>query len=76
MGDNKEKDCKGYGGEIDRMLKEMEQTEKDLVNKIINQQTVNRQQQILTRLLESERAEMKREQDEKRESREAMQLPN
>ncbi|MDR2408119.1 MAG: hypothetical protein LBE13_08415 [Bacteroidales bacterium] len=70
------KEGKGYGGEIDKMLKEMEQTEKDLVNKIINQQTINRQQQILTRLLESERAEMKREQDEKRESREAIQLPN
>jgi hypothetical protein len=70
------KEGKGYGGDIDKMLKEMEQTEKELVNKIINQQTLNRQQQILTRLLESERAEMKREQDEKRESREANQLPN
>jgi hypothetical protein len=70
------KEGKGYGGEIDKMLKEMEQTEKELVNKIINQQTLNRQQQILTRLLESERAEMKREQEEKRESREANQLPN
>jgi hypothetical protein len=70
------KEGKGYGGDIDRMLKEMEETEKDLVNKIINQQTINRQQQIMTRLLESERAEMKREQDEKRESKEAMQLPN
>jgi hypothetical protein len=70
------KEGQGYGGDIDKMLKEMEQTEKDLVNKIINQQTINRQQQILTRLLESERAEMKREQDEKRESREAHQLPN
>jgi len=70
------KDGKGYGGEIDKMLKEMEQTEKDLVNKIISQQTINRQQQILTRLLESERAEMQREQEEKRESREARQFPN
>jgi hypothetical protein len=70
------KEGKGYGGEVDRMLKEMEQTEKDLVNKIINQETVNRQRQILTRLLESERAEMQREQEEKRESREAQQFPN
>ncbi|MDR1181138.1 MAG: hypothetical protein LBL13_04085 [Bacteroidales bacterium] len=70
------KEGKGYGGELDRLLKEMEQTEKDLVNKTINQQTMNRQQQILSRLLESERAEMQREQEEKRESREAHQLPN
>ena len=70
------KEGKGYGGEIDKMLKEMEETEKDLVNKRITPQTINRQQQILTRLLESERAEMKREQDEKRESREAKQIPN
>jgi hypothetical protein len=70
------KEGKGYGGELDRLLKEMEETEKDLVNKIINQQTINRQQQIMTRLLESERAEMQREQEEKRESREAQQLPN
>jgi hypothetical protein len=70
------KEGKGYGGEIDKMLKEMEETEKDLVNKRITQQTINRVQQIQTRLLESERAEMKREQEEKRESREAKQIPN
>lgn len=68
------KEGKGMGGEIDKMLKEMEQTEKDLVNKIINQQTINRQQQILTRLLESERAELQREKEEKRESKEARDL--
>jgi hypothetical protein len=70
------KEGKGYGGDIDKMLKEMEEVEKDLVNKRITQQTINRQQQILTRLLESERAETKREQEEKRESREAKQIPN
>jgi hypothetical protein len=70
------KEGKGYGGEIDKMLKDMEEIEKDLVNKRITPQTINRQQQILTRLLESERAEMQREKEEKRESREARQLPN
>jgi len=70
------KDGKGYGGDVDKMLKDMEEIEKDLVNKRITQQTINRQQQILTRLLESERAEMQREKEEKRESREARQLPN
>ena len=70
------KEGKGYGGEFDKLLKEMEQTEKELINKTINQQTIRRQEQILTRLLESERAEMQREREEKRESREANQLPN
>ena len=56
--------------EIDQMIKQMEQTETDLVNKVITQQTIKRQQQILTRLLEHEKAEMQREKEERRESRE------
>jgi hypothetical protein len=70
------KDGKGYGGEIEKMLKDMEQTEKDLINKIINPQTINRQQQIMTRLLESEKAEMQREREEKRESKQGIDRPN
>ncbi|MCR4829198.1 MAG: DUF4175 family protein [Bacteroidales bacterium] len=57
--------------EIDEMMKQMEQTETDLVNKTITKQTINRQQQILTRLLQHEKAEMQREKEERRESREA-----
>ena len=65
------KNGQGYDGKIDKMLKEMEQTERDLVNKILNQQTIDRQQRILTRLLESEKAELQREKEEKRESKTA-----
>ena len=43
----------------------------DLVNRTITQQTIKRQQQIMTRLLEHEKAEMQREKEERRESREA-----
>ena len=60
--------------EIDQMIKQMEQTETDLVNKVITQQTINRQQQILTRLLEHEKAEMEREKEERRESREGKEI--
>lgn len=60
---------------LQKMMQEMEKTENELVNKIINQNTLKRQQEILTRLLESEKAEMKREQDEKRESNEGKELP-
>jgi hypothetical protein len=49
----------------------MEQTERDLVNKRITNETMKRQEEILTRLLESEKAEREREQDEQRKSNEA-----
>lgn len=57
--------------EIDEMMRQMEQTETDLVNKTITQQTIRRQQQILSRLLEHEKAEMQREKEQRRESHEA-----
>ena len=58
--------------EIDEMMRQMEQTETDLVNKTISQQTLRRQQQIMSRMLEHEKAEMQREKEERRESREAV----
>ncbi|WP_317899652.1 DUF4175 family protein [Aurantibacillus circumpalustris] len=56
------------GGDLANL---MEETEKDLVNKQITNQTMSRQQEILSRLLESEKAEREREQDEQRKSNEA-----
>jgi hypothetical protein len=41
-----------------------------LVNKRITQETLKRQQEILTRLLEAEKSERERELDEKRQSNE------
>ena len=52
------------------MMRQMEQTETELVNKTITQQTIRRQQQIMTRLLEHEKAEMQREKEERRQSNE------
>jgi len=49
----------------------MEETEKELVNKQLSAETMRRQQEILSRLLESEKAEKEREQDEQRKSNEA-----
>ena len=57
--------------EIDQLMRQMEQTETDLVNRTITRQTIQRQQQIMTRLLEHEKAEMEREKEERRESHEA-----
>ena len=58
------------GGNLKRMAELMEQTETDLVNKSITNETLLRQQEILSRLLQSEKAEREREKEEKRESRE------
>lgn len=58
-------------GSMNEAAKDMEQIEKDLINKRISQETIRRQQNIMTRLLESEKAEQMRDQEEKRESTEA-----
>jgi len=57
-------------GGLDATMKDMEKTEHDLVNKIISQETLNRQQKILTKLLKSEKAEQEREKEKKRKSSE------
>lgn len=60
---------------LSKMLKEaadkMEQTENDLVNKVISRQTLNRQKEIESRMLESDKAERKQEKEKKRISEEA-----
>lgn len=66
-----EEGSKNGEGEMNDIMKKMEETQKDLVNKRIVQETINRQQEILTRMLESEKAEMKRGEEEKRQSNEA-----
>ncbi len=58
-------------GDLSQAAREMEKVERDLVNKQITQETIRRQQNIMSRLLESEKAEQMREQEEKRESTEA-----
>ncbi len=64
------KDGSGTLGNLDEIAKKMEETEKDIVNRQISQETLQRQEEILTRLLESEKAEREREKDERRESNE------
>ena len=71
MGQELNKDGSGSGNELNKLAKEMEEIEKDIVNKNIRPETLRRQQDIMIRLLESERAERERELDEKRESKEA-----
>jgi len=71
------KDGKGGLGNLDKLAKEMEQSETDLVNKRIQQETLIRQQEILTKLLDAEKADRERELDNKRESKQGKeQSPN
>lgn len=70
LSNQENKDGQGTLGNLEQLAKQMEETEKDLVNKRLTQETLRRQEEILTRLLESEKAEREREQDEKRQSKE------
>jgi hypothetical protein len=63
-------------GKLDKLAELMEETEKDLVNKNITRETLQRQQEILNKLLEHENAELERELDEKRKSNEAKNQEN
>ena len=65
------KDGKQSLGDLQNTAKKMEESENDIVNRMISEQTLKRQQEILTRLLESEKAERERDQDEQRKSEEA-----
>jgi hypothetical protein len=62
------------GGNLQNLINEMEKTEEELVNKKLGQKTIDRQKEILTRLLESEKSQKERDQDEKREATSAKQF--
>jgi len=69
------KDGSGAGNALKEIAKDMETLEKDLVNKNVVEETLRRQQDIMTRLLKAENAERERDQDEKRKSNEAQDMP-
>lgn len=71
MKDGKDGQQGGSSGQLQKIAEQMDKTETDLVNKRLTEETLKRQQEILTRLLESEKAEKEREQDQKRKSEEA-----
>jgi hypothetical protein len=54
--------------ELDGISDEMNKIEIDLVNKRLNNETLKRQQDITTRLLEAEKSDRQRDQDEKRQA--------
>ncbi len=50
------------------IMDNMDKTETELVNKTLTSETIRRQQEILTKLLEHERAEQERDQDDERKA--------
>ena len=59
------------GEKIEKLVEQMEQNEWDLINKNITEETIERQQEILTRLLDAENSMRERGEDEEREARTA-----
>jgi hypothetical protein len=59
----------------DKISKEMEQSESDLVNRRITDEVLKRQQQIQSRLLEAEKAQQERDLDKQRESNVGKDMP-
>jgi len=74
---NKEdnKDGKGSLGNLNQAIQEMKQSELDLVNKRITQETINRQKNLMVKLLDAEKAQREQDEDSKRESSAAKQFP-
>lgn len=62
------KDGKNGLGDLGKAIKQMEQNETDLVNKRITSEMLRRQQEILTRLLEADKADKERGEKPERES--------
>jgi len=69
------KDGTGTLGNLDKISQQMEQNERDLVNRRITDEALKRQQQIQSRLLEADKAEQQREQDQQRESNAGKDIP-
>ena len=74
----KEQQERGKGGDkgMQDLIDQMEKTETELVNKKLSNETLKRNEEILTRLLESEKAERERKEDEERKSTAAKEQQN
>ncbi|MEZ4771709.1 MAG: DUF4175 family protein [Bacteroidia bacterium] len=64
----KENGEKGLG-DMDKIMKDMKESETELVNKQLTHETMMRQQEILNRLLQADQSVRERELDDKRESK-------
>ena len=64
----------GMLGDMEKVMEQMKETETELINKQLTAETMMRQQQILSRMLQADKAVKERELDEKRESNSGREL--
>ncbi|MCS6992142.1 MAG: DUF4175 family protein [Chitinophagales bacterium] len=69
------KDGRKALGDLEQLQREMEKTETELLNRQLSSETLKRQKDIFTRLLEAENAERERETDPQRQARTATPTP-
>lgn len=62
----------GDGDALQKLAEEMKKTEDDIINRRVSQETLERQKNIETRLLRSQKALQEREKEKKRESKEGI----
>jgi len=74
LNEQQNKSGEGDLGDLEKLMDEMEKTEEQLVNKNITRELIERQKEILTRLLEAEEAERQREYDNKRQGETAQEI--
>jgi hypothetical protein len=72
----KEEGKSGALGDLDKTKKLMEEQERDLVNKQLNPESMQRIQEIETRMLEHEKAENEQDMDNTREAEQAKEVEN
>ncbi len=64
----------GFDDQLQQIIDEMNKQEIDLVNKRLDTELLKRQQDIMTRLLEADRAQREREYDDQRQSESGLQI--
>ncbi|SEA94284.1 DUF4175 family protein [Pedobacter hartonius] len=69
------KDGKNGSGNLNQMVKDMKLTESDLINKRLEEETIKRQQGLMTKLLDAEKASRDQDEEGKRESRAGKEFP-
>ena len=75
IGRESNKDGKTGQGKLSQMIQDMKATENELVNKKLEQETMNRQKNLLVKLLDAENAQREQDEDAKRESKAAKDFP-
>lgn len=72
LNEEENKDGNKSLGNLEEILKNMEQNEEDIVNKKLSNELINRQKEIETRLLKAESAVKEREQNNERQAQQAV----